>query len=513
MISTFNGCYHSPIKVIPKNWHTTKASVKTPWRGYYNFHDPAWKHIKKYKYGKQVKILGMNRHMTLEERQAITRKLILDEEHQLQALGFNPITKCYMAQVASILDEAPNEITIETPFILALTRAFIYCISSEVISLMSSDAYKFKNEGGVDLVYKEESKLIDESGTPLPIIDVVRLYMKEKGLSFEIEPETIEDIKSTLKYFAQSAEMLNKHQVPLKDIKITDLLAILSNCRNLTVKYLVNKKVFQDGKWKTVKELKNGKRAPVKIEVSKPKIWNENQFNHYRKYLHILYAKLKKLNVKEYNPIDNIDIKNIPIDPDKKRKVLTPEQGKLVDAYLKIKFPEFHRLCHIFYHGGTRRKEIMKLKGEQVDLDNQRFKILIKKRKQDTWVWKTIKDKALPYWREAMAYCKPTDYVFSVGLVPGSRFIRPEQITRRWEEHVKKALGIDVDFYAFKYLRTTNDRTELELLYKKIDAMAIKEVAETNSHTTGAMVVNIYDVENDNRNHNRVKGLQNSFTG
>ncbi|WP_207631635.1 hypothetical protein, partial [Niastella yeongjuensis] len=41
MISTLNGCYHSTIKVIPKNWHTTKASVKTPWRIYYQFHDPA----------------------------------------------------------------------------------------------------------------------------------------------------------------------------------------------------------------------------------------------------------------------------------------------------------------------------------------------------------------------------------------------------------------------------------------------------------------------------------------
>jgi hypothetical protein len=40
--------------------------------------------------------------MTLEERQAITRKLIADEEHQLQVLGYNPITKTFMAPAASV---------------------------------------------------------------------------------------------------------------------------------------------------------------------------------------------------------------------------------------------------------------------------------------------------------------------------------------------------------------------------------------------------------------------------
>jgi integrase len=452
MITTFNGCYRSEIKVTPTNWHTTKASVKRPWRIHYRFYDPAFKDHPKFKKGKQVPIKGMNHVNTLEERQAITKKLIADELNVLDKLGFNPITDVYMAPPAPVVSDH-KEITPATTFIEALRLALTKC---------------------------------------------------------EMEPDTVTDCTSVLKYFTDSAVMIKKDQLPLRDIKAKDIRAILDNCKNLMVSTKINKRVLVNGKLVVEKKWEGGKKVSVKVEVQRKKVWNDNQYNHYRKYISILFAEIESQEVIEYNPVEKITKKEIPIDPDVKRTVLTTQERKKVDAYLKNKFPEFHRFINIFFHSGARRKELMKLQGKNVDLAGQRFKVLVKKRKKKEWVWKTIKDIAVPYWTEAMAYCKPKDYVFSIGLVPGTTFIRPEQVTRRWEEHVKKDLGIDADLYSLKHLHTTEAMTELEDS-NSIDST--KEIAEHNSHTSGAMIVKIYDVDADKRKHKKIKGLKNTFAG
>jgi hypothetical protein len=74
----------------------------------------------------------------------------------------------------------------------------------------------------------------------------------------------------------------------------------------------------------------------------------------------------------------------------------------------------------------------------------------------------------------------------------------------------KRDLGINVDLYSLKYLHTTEVRTELE---KTNSVDSVKEIAEHNSHTSGAMVVNIYDVDNAKREHKKIKGIKNSFAG
>jgi integrase len=278
----------------------------------------------------------------------------------------------------------------------------------------------------------------------------------------------------------------------------------------LKVDQLVNKKVQVKGKWVVEKQIVDGKSVPVKVVVFKNKVWNDNQFNHYRAYLRILYTKIKKQEVIDYNPIDNIDIiDTTPEDPDQQqRKVLTQEQRRQIHAYTIEKFPEFNRLIHIFFHSGTRRKEIMKVQGKQVDLAGQRFKALVKKRKKWIWVWKTIKDVALPYWIEAMENCGPEDYVFSVGLKPGPTSIRPEQVTRRWRRHIKNALDVESRFYDLKHLHTTE---VIDLITEEIEKEAVREAANHNSHTSEAMVIKIYDVKQVQRKHNKVKKAANSF--
>jgi integrase len=447
MIYTFNGCYRSEIKVTPKNWHTKKASTATPWRIHYRFYDPAFKNDPKYKKGKQVPIKGMNHVTTLGDRQAITRCLIADEMRDIDKLGYNPITGVYMAPQAG---DSSQDITADTPLLPALKAVLKSC---------------------------------------------------------DVDHDTRIDMTSALKYFEESAVALKKDFTPLREIKSKDIRLILDNCRNLVVTQIVNKRIEVKGK-AIIERKPDG--TPVKTVVQRKKVWNERQFNHYRKYLSILFAEIERQEIIEYNPVEKIPKKEIAVDPDAKRPVLSLDQRRQVDAYLKEKFPAFHRFIHIFFHSGARRKELMRLQGKNVDIEGQRFKVLVNKRKKKTWVWKTIKDVALPYWQDAMKDCGPMDFVFSAGLVPGAVPIRPEQVTRRWKEHVKKDLGIDPDLYSLKHLHTTEVRTELE---KAGVPDSAKELAEHNSHTSGAMVIKIYDVEHDKREHKKVKGVQNSFAG
>ncbi len=297
----------------------------------------------------------------------------------------------------------------------------------------------------------------------------------------DIDPDTKIDMRSCLKYFCLSAEKLNKDLVPVKDIKRKDIRAILDNCKNLMV-------------------VENG--------VERPKIWSSNQFNHYRKYLQIIYSQLEELEVIDYNPIEKISKKTV--DPPK-RETLTPEQRILIDKYLLDTHPIFHRFVNIFYHSGSRRKEMLRLQGKDVDLAGQRFRLLIKKGKHRRWVWKTIKDIAMPFWIEQMVNCRPEDFVFGYGMLPSAKPVRPDKITRRWRSLIKERLRINVDFYPLKHLHTTEVKDIIER--DVAEEIANKEAAEHNSHTTEAMVVKIYDTKHASRKHNRIKKIRNSFAG
>ena len=506
-----NGCSRSEFAVTPKNWKTAKASIKDPWKIHYRFYDPAFKNHPKFKGKKQVAIRGMNDCHTLADRQAATRNLIELEKKTIDVRGFNPLSGLFMVPTQEEL--FTGEVTADTPFIIALQLTLRNCVSDEVLPRMRASNYDIRLENDTVVYYKDGELVADDAGNPIPEIEIVMEFVKAEHLATEMEHETVIDCKSVLKYFTQSAVMLNKHQAPLKDIKSKDIKAILDNCRNLMVERIVNKRVERDGKLVVVKHKVDGKMVPVKTVVKEKKKWSENQYNHYRSYLGILFGKLKKQEVLEYNPIDNIDIKDsTPVDPDQtEKKVLTDEQRRQINDYTREKTPEFNRLIHIFFHSGARRKEMVRVQGKHVDLPRQRFKVLVKKRKKWTWVWKTIKDVVLQYWIEAMDGCEPEDYVFSKGLKPGPKPIRPEQITRRWERHVKIALGFsDNDFYHLKRLHTTEIMDMLSTQIEQ-EEEAAQVAAEHNSHTTTAMVVNIYDANKEKRKHNKIRKAGNDF--
>lgn len=93
--------------------------------------------------------------------------------------------------------------------------------------------------------------------------------------------------------------------------------------------------------------------------------WTNNQFNHYRKYISILFTELVEVEAIEYNPVKDIDkqktIKRI-------RKTLTKEERKKVNYHLHKNYYSFWRFINIFFHSGARLTEILSVKKEDVDL-------------------------------------------------------------------------------------------------------------------------------------------------
>jgi integrase len=222
------------------------------------------------------------------------------------------------------------------------------------------------------------------------------------------------------------------------------------------------------------------------------------KYNRYRANLLMLFKQLKKIGAIEANYI---------IDVERKKKIsrirttLTPAERKKIDKHLRTCNPLFHRFMEIFFHGGVRETELLMVKGKDVDLKNQRFKVLVKKGTEYREVWKVIKDIAKPLWKLALASCKPEDFVFAKGLRPGKVPITAKQISKRWHLWVKKPLKITADFYSLKHSNTT----------EIVDALDEQAAARMNSHTSTAMVVKIYDVGQKRRNEDRLKRVKNKF--
>lgn len=70
-----------------------------------------------------------------------------------------------------------------------------------------------------------------------------------------------------------------------------------------------------------------------------------------------------------------------------------------------------------------------------------------------------------------------------------------------WKDYVKTPLKITADLYSLKYSNTS----------EVVDLLDEQAAADLNAHTSTAMVVNIYDVKQKDRNHSRLKEVNNTF--
>lgn len=223
-----------------------------------------------------------------------------------------------------------------------------------------------------------------------------------------------------------------------------------------------------------------------------------HKFNKYRCYLLMLFSELVEFEAVDANIISGIKKR---VQEKKIREVLNDQQRIDINKHLKEFYPEFWRFTVLFFHSGGRISEMLSLKVKDVDLQNQFYLTLIKKGNQQKWVKRSIKDIALPLWRKAVFGGRSNDYIFSVGLVPGTNQINRDQITKRWRVHVKKKLGITSDFYALKHLNL--DETS-RILSKR-------EAAIQAGHTNTRMVESVYAVGEMDREIERLKKINNSF--
>jgi hypothetical protein len=116
---------------------------------------------------------------------------------------------------------------------------------------------------------------------------------------------------------------------------------------------------------------------------------------------------------------------------------------------------------------------------------------------------KPIKNIALPFWEEYLKdFSDPNDYVISWRLKPGPEQIRPEQITRRWKNWVKKdkELMIWADFNSLKHLNSD----------EVSDLVGIEKAQKLNSHTS-TRTTRIYAINEAAREMEIIKRVANEF--
>jgi site-specific recombinase XerC len=272
---------------------------------------------------------------------------------------------------------------------------------------------------------------------------------------------TYADIKSVLKYLEKAALLLRLDYLAVKDTRPSHLLLLLEQCG--------------------------------KIKDN----WSANTYNAYLKYLSILFGQLLQHQAVEFNPARDLKKKK---NTKKLREILSLEECLQIDTFTKSYDEALWRFIHIFFHSGSRTTEILRVQGEHVSLKKQKVKYLVLKGQQHEWVERTIKDIALPFWQKALENCGSKDYVFSVGLKPGEKAIRAEQISRRWRTHLKKKLGIKCDFYSLKHLNTDQTAALHDL----------RTASAHNSHKSTKTTL-AYAVNEKERVHQKIKEVGNCF--
>jgi site-specific recombinase XerC len=304
------------------------------------------------------------------------------------------------------------------------------------------------------------------------------LALRLASQSITCANSTKRDIRGMLHWIPLATQALRLDQLPVGQVKEKHVLRILEKCSQIKSRWdAESQKTITCG-------------------------WSVHKFNKYRSNLMILFKKIKRIGAIEVNPCKDMDKEeDKAVKP--KKVTLSKKQRIAVDEHLQEEHPAFRRFINIFFHSGARETEILLVKGKDVDLDpdKQVFIRIVQKGTTFREVPTTIKDIALHFWQEAMQNCGPEDYVFGRGFVAGPRSIQPARIGRVWKKLVKDDLGIDVDPYSLKYSNTT----------ETAEIAGDEAAAAQNAHTTTAMVVKIYDVGRDAREHERLKKVNNPF--
>lgn len=324
-----------------------------------------------------------------------------------------------------------------------------------------NDCIKLHREEGYNLIsetYYTAPEKIDYIIHP----DTPVCMALDKALEFlKCEKRTIDDVRNSLTHIKKSIKALGYDHLSIYDFKRRHMRVALDNCKNVKT------------------------------------YWSPTLFNNYRKYLSMLYKQLLEIEAVEYNPLIDIAKEKTVT---KIRTTLTMDERIIIDQYFFKNYQCFWRYMNIFFHSGRRTSELLKIKKEDVDLKNQRFKILEKKGKKHVQKWGVIKNVAMPLWIDIMNDAKENEYLFSLRLKPGVKCIRPDQITKTWNRHVKTKLNIQADFYSLKHSNAD------EIASKYGIGTSQQFIGHSSEKTT-----RIYAVNQKDRDMEMLKELDNKF--
>lgn len=280
-------------------------------------------------------------------------------------------------------------------------------------------------------------------------------------------------------------------KLKLESSTASDLRSCLQKVERASDKLLLSHLPIQELKRKQIKLMLD--------YLERKEVISAHMYNKIRTYLLMLFKELLEYEIVDYNPIRDISkrktVKRI-------RKTLTERERCEVNNHLRKNYYSFWRFMQIFFHSGARIKELLAVKVKDVDIKKQQFKVLIRKGRNSHEEWRVIKNIALPFWTELLEGAKENEYIFSIGLNPGEKQIIREQITRRWNTHVKKKLGITADFYSLKHLN----------LDEISGALDIEAAAMMAGHTSPVITMKHYAVNEKEREMERLRKVNNKFS-
>ena len=324
--------------------------------------------------------------------------------------------------------------------------------------LIDNELYQLKEKGYNPITGKlspVQDKCIEPTTT---FIDAL---WKAYGL-MKLERTTKVDIKSSINYFEIAAKKIGFDKHEIQAVRRKHLIQLLEMLPSLK------------------------------------KSWSSYSYNNARGYLMMLYKKLMLMQAVDSNPVKDIPKEEIIT---KLKKVLTHNERERINEYLLKTDHDYWRFIHIFFHSGCRRTELCRLKPADVDLNNQHFKVLIKKGRKQRECLKPIKNIALDFWREQMEGSEKSEYVFSSNFKNGKFKLQPEAISKKWKTYVKDELKIDVDFYALKHLN-------LDETSSYLNAEAAAKMA---GHTSTVITLKHYLVNEEQRELEKLKKVGNKF--
>jgi len=324
--------------------------------------------------------------------------------------------------------------------------------------LIENELYNLKDKGYNPITGKFLSESFGTIEPSAGFIDALRKAFK----LLKLEGTTMQDISSAINFFEIAAKKIGIDRIEIQSVKRRHFRQVLD----------------------MVGELK--------------KSWSAYSFNNCRAYLLMLYKKLLEEDAVDVNPVKEIPKQKIVL---KLKRVLDEAERLRIDKHLKEVDPDYRRFIHIFFHSGSRKTEMVRLKVADVNLEKQVFKLFIKKGSQQREELRPIKNIALDFWKEQVKGASPDDYVFSTDFRAGKTRTTTKRIGNKWRAYVKEGLEIDIDFYSLKHLN-------LDETSKLLNAEAASKMA---GHTSTVITLKHYLVNEEERKRERLRKVSNDF--